>query len=68
MVVAIPVALEGFGGVVVAFEVEEVGELRVAKFDLSAGRPAVVGEVVVAAEINRAGDEAAEVGLRFGDA
>lgn len=48
-VVAIPVALEGFGGVVAAFEAEEVGELGVAGFDLRARRPAVVGEVVVAA-------------------
>lgn len=67
-VVAIPVALKSFGRVVVAFEAEEVGELGVAGFDLLARRPAMVGEVVVAAHFNGAGDEAAKVGLRFTDA
>jgi len=47
--VAIPVALEAFCGVILAFEAEKFGKLGVAGFNLPAGGVFVIGQKVAAA-------------------
>ena len=58
---AVPIALEDLARIVAPLEAQELGHLRVAGLDLPAGRPAVVGEIVAAAELDGAVDQAAEV-------
>src|SRR5213594_3885604 len=64
---AIPVALEPPLGVVMALQLQELDELRVAGLDLRPRRPVMVGQVIAAAVLNRPVDEAAEVARRLLD-
>src|SRR5712691_5408383 len=59
-VVSVPVALEDFRGIVLALELEELGELRVAGLDLLARRVLVVGRVVAAAVVDADVDQPPE--------
>ena len=68
LVVAVPVALENLVRVVLPLQAQEFGHLRIARLDLLAGRPAVVGEEVAAAERDGAVDQAAEVSRGLADA
>jgi hypothetical protein len=67
MEVLVPVALEEMGGVVGSFLIEEGGHLGVAGFDLIAGGPTVVGEVVAAADIDGTVDDATKVAFGFSE-
>src|SRR5712691_1855720 len=64
---AIPVALEPFLWIVLALQLQEVDELRVAGLDLRPRRPVMVGQVIAAAVLDRTVDEAAEVARRLLD-
>ena len=59
-VVTIPLALETLLRIMLPLEAQELRELWVAGFDLLAGCPAVIGEVVAAAVADRVVDQAAE--------
>src|SRR2546427_6987579 len=64
---AIPVALEPLLGVVLALQLQELDELRVAGLDLHPRRPVMVGQVIAAAVLDRPVDEAAEIACRLLD-
>ena len=61
LVVPEPVAREHPAGIEPVFLGDELAEPRVARQRLGGGRPAVIGQVVAAAELDRAIDETAEV-------
>src|SRR6267142_616797 len=61
LVVPVPVALEQLFGVVLALELEEVGELRVARVDLATQGVPVIRRVPAAAVLDAQIDQAAEL-------
>jgi hypothetical protein len=65
--VAVPIALKAFLRVEFPLETQEIDELGIAGLDLPALGPAVVGEVIPAAEFDRPVDDPPEVagGLRL---
>src|SRR5215472_17488672 len=60
LVVAIPIALEAFGGIVFPFQLQELRELRIACQHLLASRVPVVGEIVGAVASRGHIDQSAE--------
>src|SRR5687767_4295262 len=61
LVVSIPFALKAFLRVVLLLEAKEVNELRITCLDVAARRPAVVREVIAAAEFDGPVNDAAKV-------
>src|SRR5262245_50925207 len=61
LVVPVPIALEHLGRIVAPLEAQKLGHLRVARLDLPAGCPSVVGEKVAAGKFDCAIDQPAEV-------
>src|SRR5262249_2149853 len=64
----IPIALKSFGWIVPVLRAQKFDYARMARCDLAATRPAVIGEEIAAAEFDRAVDQAAEIFGRLGDA
>src|SRR5690349_19873598 len=52
-VMAVPVALQAFGRIVLFLEPQELGKSRVTLLDLLAGRPAVIRQVIPPAVLDR---------------
>src|SRR5262252_2293508 len=61
LVVPVPIALEHLGRIVAPLEAQKLGHLRVARLDLPAGCPSVVGGKVAAGKFDCAIDQPAEV-------
>ena len=59
-VVAVPGALEPFVWIVLMLQLQELDDPRMSRFDLAAGSPAVVRQVVTAAVRDRATNQAAK--------
>src|SRR5436309_1022197 len=57
----VPIAREHLSRVVGALEIEKLAQTRMAPLHLVPGGPAVIGQVIAAAEISRAIDEPPEV-------